>query len=129
VAAAHYSAYNASKFAVRGFTEALRQEMAIDGHPVSVTCVYPGGVRTPIMRGGSFAADEDSAAVMARFETQIARIDAARAAAIILRGLPRQRPQLLVGADVHAGSVLGRLAGSAYQDWVPFLVKHIRRTR
>jgi NADP-dependent 3-hydroxy acid dehydrogenase YdfG len=52
VAAPRHSAYSASKFAVRGFTESLRQEMVLDGHPVSVTCVFPGGVRTPIMRNG-----------------------------------------------------------------------------
>jgi short-subunit dehydrogenase len=129
VAAPHYSAYNASKFAVRGFSEALRLEMAIDGHPVSVTCVYPGGVRTPIVRGGSFAAGEDPAAVTAMFETKIARMEPGKAAAIILRNLPRRRPQLLVGADARAGSMLARVAGSTYQDLLPLLVKRIRRTR
>jgi NAD(P)-dependent dehydrogenase (short-subunit alcohol dehydrogenase family) len=44
------SAYNAAKFGVRGFTEALRQEMAVNGHPVTVTCVHPGGVKTAIAR-------------------------------------------------------------------------------
>ena len=40
------AAYNAAKFAVRGFTEALRQEMIVAGHPVKVTCVHPGGIKT-----------------------------------------------------------------------------------
>ena len=44
------SAYNAAKFAVRGFTESLRQEMLIAGHPVRVTCVHPGGIKTAIAR-------------------------------------------------------------------------------
>ncbi len=44
------SAYNAAKFAVRGFTESLRQEMIIAGHPVQVTCVHPGGIKTAIVR-------------------------------------------------------------------------------
>ena len=44
------SAYNAAKFAVRGFTEALRQEMLIAGDPVQVTCVHPGGIKTAIAR-------------------------------------------------------------------------------
>ena len=43
-------AYNAAKFAVRGFTEALRQEMIVAGHPVKVTCVHPGGIKTAIAR-------------------------------------------------------------------------------
>ena len=67
VSAPRYSAYAASKFAVRGFAESLRQEMALDGHPVSVTCVYPGAVRTPIVSRGSFAADADRAAGHGRF--------------------------------------------------------------
>ncbi len=50
VGAARYTAYCASKFAVRGFSEALRMEMALGGHDVQVTCAYPGVVRTPIMR-------------------------------------------------------------------------------
>ena len=44
------AAYNAAKFAVRGFTEALRQEMLVAGHPVKVTCVHPGGIKTAIAR-------------------------------------------------------------------------------
>ena len=44
------SAYNAAKFAVRGFTESLRQEMLIAEHPVEVTCVHPGGIKTAIAR-------------------------------------------------------------------------------
>ncbi|MBM4591776.1 SDR family NAD(P)-dependent oxidoreductase, partial [Rhodococcus hoagii] len=44
------SAYNAAKFAVRGFTESLRQEMLIAKHPVKVTCVHPGGIKTAIAR-------------------------------------------------------------------------------
>ena len=46
-------AYNAAKFAVRGFTEALRQEMIIAGHPVKVTCVHPGGIKTAIVRNAA----------------------------------------------------------------------------
>ncbi len=40
------TAYNSAKFAVRGFTEALRQEMILAKHPVQVTCVHPGGIKT-----------------------------------------------------------------------------------
>src|SRR5246127_259004 len=44
------AAYNSAKFAVRGFTEALRQELALNGHPVKVTSVHPGGIQTNIAR-------------------------------------------------------------------------------
>jgi short-subunit dehydrogenase len=52
MAAPHFSTYSASKFGVRGFSEALRQEMAFARRPVTVTCVYPGKIHTPIMRNG-----------------------------------------------------------------------------
>jgi len=126
MAAPHYSAYNASKFAVRGFSEALRLEMARDGHPVTVTCVYPGRIRTAIMRNGSYAAGENAAAITAGFE-RAARMDADQAAAIILRGVARRRPRLLVGADARAVSLLVRVAGSSYQDMLPLLARRIRK--
>ena len=50
------AAYNAAKFAVRGFTEALRQEMFVAGHPVNVTTVHPGGIKTGIARNATAAA-------------------------------------------------------------------------
>ena len=129
MAAPHYSAYNASKFAVRGFSEALRQEMVLDGHPVSVTCVYPGGIRTPIMGNGTFAEGEDAAEITAMFDAKIARMQADRAAAIILRGVARRRPQLLVGADAHAVSLFVRAAGSTYQGLLPWLGRRTRQRR
>ena len=54
------SAYNAAKFAVRGFTEALRQEMLIAKHPVKVTCVHPGGIKTAVARNATVADGEDA---------------------------------------------------------------------
>jgi len=127
IAAPRYSAYNASKFAVRGFSESLRQELALDGHRISVTCVYPGGVRTPIVRNGRFAADEDRDAVVRMFETKVARMHADRAAAIILRGVARRRAQVLVGADAHVASWLARGAGASYQTLLPWLLRRAAR--
>src|ERR1700735_2190772 len=53
------AAYNSAKFAVRGFTEALRQEMALNGHPVKVTSVHPGGIKTAIARNSTAAEGVD----------------------------------------------------------------------
>lgn len=128
MAAPHYSAYSASKFAVRGFSEALRQEMTRDGRPVTVTCVYPGRIRTSIMRNGSYAAGENAAAIAASFE-KAARMDADQAAAIIVRGVAKRRSQVLVGADARAVSLLVRVAGSSYQDLLPALTRRARRRR
>ena len=127
VGAPLYTAYCSSKSAVRGLTEALRLEMAFGGHPVSVTCVYPGGIRTPIMRSGSFAADVDEAAIIAGFDNRVARMNAAKAASIILRGVRRRRPRVMVGVDAHAVSLLARWAGSTYQYLVPWLLRRVRR--
>src|SRR5689334_20267553 len=85
------AAYNAAKFAVRGFTEALREELDIAGVPVSATCVHPGGVKTNIARAARIDAsirdvtDEDVEAARAGFE-RAARTTPRAAARKILRG-------------------------------------------
>ncbi len=60
--------YNASKYAVRGFTEALREEMLIDGHRVGVTSVHPGGIKTAVARNARVSARDDSAQVARLFD-------------------------------------------------------------
>src|SRR6266516_2364698 len=108
-------AYNAAKFAVRGFTEALRQEMLIARHPVHVTCVHPGGVRTAIARNAGAVPGRDATALGEFFDTRLARMSAERAAKTILRGVERGRPRVLVGLDARLLDVLVRLTGSGYQ--------------
>lgn len=119
MAAPRYSAYCASKFAVRGFSEALRQELAHSDHPVQVSCAFPGGVRTQIMRTGRFAAGEDAEAVGERFDRHIARTAPSTAATVILRGVQRGKPQILVGADARLISALIRVTGASYQRILP----------
>jgi short-subunit dehydrogenase len=126
MAAPYYSAYSASKFAVRGFSEALRQETARGRRPVTVTCVYPGRIRTSIMRSGSYAEGVNAAAVAAAFD-RAARMGPDQAAAVILRGVARRRAQVLVGADARAVSALVRLTGARYQDLLPMLARRSRR--
>ena len=108
-------AYNAAKFAVRGFTEALRQEMLIARHPVQVTCVHPGGVRTAIARNAGAVPGRDATALGEFFDARLARMSAERAAKTILRGVERSRPRVLVGLDARLLDVLVRLTGSGYQ--------------
>jgi len=108
-------AYNAAKFAVRGFTEALRQEMLIARHPVRVTCVHPGGVRTAIARNAGAVPGRDATALGEFFDARLARMSAERAAKTILRGVERGRPRVLVGLDARLLDVLVRLTGSGYQ--------------
>jgi short-subunit dehydrogenase len=109
------SAYNSAKFAVRGFTEALRQEMLLAGNPVQVTCVHPGGVKTGIARNAGAAAGLDAAANAAFFDTKLARLSADAAARTIVRGIVGNRPRVLVGADAKVLDAIVRFAGARYQ--------------
>lgn len=110
------SAYNAAKFAVRGFTEALRQEMRIARHPVGVSCVHPGGIKTNIVanaRGMDKIGDHDE--ISRRFQ-QIALTTPTRAAKVILGGIERNKPRILIGADARGFDLIPRVVGPRYQD-------------
>jgi NAD(P)-dependent dehydrogenase (short-subunit alcohol dehydrogenase family) len=128
VAPPYQSAYSASKFAVRGFTEALRQEMIAARVPVTVHSVHPGGVRTSIALHARYPRARgqppaDPAEQSAAFE-RIARTSPQAAAKSILRGVERDRGRILVGADswvIEAGS---RLLGPGY---MPLLARAFRR--
>jgi NAD(P)-dependent dehydrogenase (short-subunit alcohol dehydrogenase family) len=112
------SAYNATKYAVRGLTEAIRGEMLVAGHPVTVTCVHPGGIRTGISRHGRKAAGLDAARIDALFEKKLAKMSPDRAAEIILDGALAGKPRVLVGLDAHVIHQLARVMGARYQDVV-----------
>ncbi|WP_141014414.1 SDR family NAD(P)-dependent oxidoreductase [Nocardioides sambongensis] len=112
------SAYNATKFAVRGFTEAVREEMLIAGHPVGVTAVHPGGIKTAIARSARVSDKEDQAATAKLFDEKLAKMTPERAAEIIVRGILRDQARVLVGMDAHALHHFQKLTGSRYQDIV-----------
>jgi short-subunit dehydrogenase len=122
-------AYNATKFAVRGFTECLRQELEIAGAPVSATCVHPGGIKTNIARAARFDTDSmqkltgrDADEAKARFE-KLFRTTAGSAARTILRGVERNARRVLVGVDAHAIDLTVRLMPTAYQRIVSGFTK------
>ncbi|HZZ49029.1 MAG TPA: SDR family NAD(P)-dependent oxidoreductase [Pseudonocardia sp.] len=108
------SAYNAAKFGVRGFTEALRQEMLIDRRPVGVSCVHPGGIQTNIARDAR-AADGSTHQSRADDFAKIAKTSPQEAAKTIIRGVERSRARILIGADAYVIDAMPRLLGSAYQ--------------
>ena len=107
------AAYNAAKFAVRGFTEALRQEMKLSETPVAVSCIHPGGIRTEIARRARATASEDKAEMASNFD-KLARTSPPRAARIILKGLEKDKPRILVGPDAWFLAALPRVLGSGY---------------
>ncbi|WIV59326.1 SDR family NAD(P)-dependent oxidoreductase [Amycolatopsis nalaikhensis] len=107
------SAYNAAKFAVRGFTEALREEMLIARHPVAVSCVHPGGIKTNIVRNARSLADDQG--VAAKSFERIAKTTPEQAARTILRGIERKSARILIGPDAYVIDAIPRVLGSAYQ--------------
>src|SRR4051812_5888461 len=111
------AAYAASKFAVRGFSEALRHELADDG--VGVTVVHPGGIRTRISetaRTGSGVSAEEVAEGKKQF-AKLLRIPPETAAAQIVAAIEKRRPRLLIGLSAKIPDVLVRLAPGSY--WRP----------
>jgi NAD(P)-dependent dehydrogenase (short-subunit alcohol dehydrogenase family) len=116
------SAYNAAKFAVRGFTEALRQEMMVNGHPVQVTCVHPGGIKTAIARNAGAVDGQDAKALADFFDHKLAKTSAASAARSIRRAVIGNRPRAVVGWDAKILDAVVRLTGPGYQRLVSLVV-------
>ncbi|MTE11427.1 SDR family NAD(P)-dependent oxidoreductase [Nocardia aurantiaca] len=108
------SAYNAAKFAVRGFTESLRQEMLAAGHPVTVSSVHPGGVRTAIATKAT-GTNLDELEHLVHLFDRLARTSPEKAARVILDGTAQGKAKILVGADAYLADILVRILGSSYQ--------------
>lgn len=117
--------YNATKYAVRGFTEALREEMLIGKHKVGVTAVHPGGIKTGIVRNGRVTDGDNLEALAKLFDKKLARTSADDAAAAIVKAVLRNQPRLLIGADAHALHHVGKLLGARYQDLFAFGAKRV----
>ena len=116
------TAYSASKFAVRGFSESLRHELEMAGSPVGVTIVHPGGVRTSISENARLAKGLDAADVArerANWRSLLA-LAPEKAAEIIAVAIERREPRVLVGRDAKAAALVQRLFPVTY--W-----KHVAR--
>jgi NAD(P)-dependent dehydrogenase (short-subunit alcohol dehydrogenase family) len=108
------SAYSASKFAVRGFTEAVRHELG--GTSVSVSCVHPGGIHTPIAkraRLGAHASESKRQAAIDYFE-KVTPTSPEAAAARILKGVLKSEPRILIGKDARQIDIVQRLRPATY---------------
>lgn len=113
------SAYNAAKFAVRGFTESLRIELDIQDCGVSATTVHPGGIKTNIARNARIGQDIH----LLGLDPETAHLDVEklfftspeRAAKVIVAGVEKNRRRVLIGPDARIFSLLGKLPPSAYQ--------------
>lgn len=124
------SAYNASKFGVRGYTDALRMELEIEGSTVSCTTIHPGGIKTNIARNAR--ADDsmrtiggDPATFADEFD-KLARTTPEKAAKQILKAVERNRRRALIGPDAVAFDLISRLPAGIYQR---VLIASARRQR
>jgi short-subunit dehydrogenase len=127
--------YNASKFAVRGYTEALRMELELEGACVSATCVHPGGIATNIAMAGKV--DESvtaktgmSEADHRRAANKLINVTTAESAALqILKAVENDARRVLVGPDARFLDKVVRLLGSAYQVLVIRQVRKMNQSR
>lgn len=115
------SHYCTSKFAVRGFTETLRIEVLQAGHPVGVTVVHPGGIKTNIANSAMSSAKAMGLPVTAEDEARhkaynekLLKMDPAQAAETILKGVEQGKPRVLVGNDAKLVDVLVRSLPARY---------------
>ena len=127
------SGYNASKFAVRGFTESLRQDLELTRSRVSATCVHPGGVRTNIARSARM--DASVAAATGQASEDAARefeklfiTSPAKAAAVIVNAVQKNKRRVLIGPDARLLDVMARVAPTGYQRLITGAVRSRRAT-
>jgi short-subunit dehydrogenase len=118
IAPAGQTAYSAAKFAVRGFSNALMHEL--DGTSIGVTTVHPGGVNTQIADDAKKPADVTDAelAAMKKMAKEGLVMPPPEAAEIILRGVERRRPRVLVGRDAHTMAIMERVFPIRYWDFI-----------
>ena len=124
--------YNASKAAVRAFSDGLREELRAEGqnHAVQVLCVHPGGIRTQIAvnaRLGDISALADNAQQLQSQFLQNARTSPQAAAERIVRALMQGRTRLLIGVDARVGDWIYRLWPARASAWFSALLRAMRR--
>jgi NAD(P)-dependent dehydrogenase (short-subunit alcohol dehydrogenase family) len=112
------TAYAASKFAVRGFSESLRHELA--DTRIGVTVVHPGGIATSIAKNARMPASlsDDEAAKRRTFFDSFLTMPPETAGEIIVRGVERRKARILVGSDAKYAELVERLMPVNYWKWL-----------
>ncbi len=112
------TAYCASKFAVRGFSEALRHELA--GTRIGVTVVHPGGVATSIAKNARLPSSlsEEELTKRRKFFDSVLTMPPEIAGEIIVRGVENRKPRILVGSDAKYAALVERLMPVTYWNWL-----------
>lgn len=121
------SAYNATKFAVRGFTESLRQELDMENNGVSALCVHPGGIKTNIANSAKMSDSVRSLGInpdkSAKSFNKLLRCPPEDAARQILQAVKKDKRRLLIGNDAKALDLLQRLLPTGYQKVIAYANK------
>lgn len=120
-------AYNASKFAVRGFSESLRQELVVEKFPVNVTCVLPGVIKTNIVSNGRVVPNDRWGLIDSRRSgkdfKKAAYTSPEKAAKAIIKAIRANRSRILIGADAKLLDAVQRLLPVRYQNILTLLFK------
>jgi NADP-dependent 3-hydroxy acid dehydrogenase YdfG len=119
--------YCASKFAIVGLTESLRQELS--GSNIRVSLVLPGGVRTNITYSARGWKNEDEHQKAARLQKEGSMISPEKAARIIVKGIKKNKYRILVGADAKLLDLISRLLPSYYGWIMNYFISRAERTR
>ncbi len=123
------SIYNASKAAVRGFSDGLREELLVPG--IDVLCVHPGGIRTNIANTAritdvTMVADTDQE--MRDAFTRFARTSPTEAANVIIQAMQTRKKRVLIGADAKVMDLLFRVFPTKASHWVSLLGQRLRKS-
>jgi short-subunit dehydrogenase len=118
IAPSGQTAYCASKFAVRGFSESLRHEFWLANSPIQLTVVHPGGIKTNIVRnmrtGAAITDNARRVESIERFDTEFAKTTAEVAAQTIIKGIEKNAPRVLIGSDAKFMDLLQRFRPGKY---------------
>lgn len=119
IAVPNQSAYNAAKFAVRGYSESLRQELDLANSPIKLCCVHPGGIDTNIARRARNMDPNATAESQQEMFAPHVRTSADEAASRILRAAKKGQRRLLIGSDARFIDWIVRLLPTAYARFLP----------
>lgn len=116
------SAYNAAKFGVRGFTEALRIELDLLDDGVSCTTIHPGGIKTNIARNARMSASVEALGMRANEAAKgLERMfftTPTRAAKVIIKAVQADKRRAMIGPDAHLFNLMAKLPPAVYQRMI-----------
>lgn len=118
------SAYSTAKFAVKGFSDVLKFELLRTN--VKISTVHPGGIKTNIARDsrkGHTKNNEEAKKAIAYFEKNVLKLSAKKAAAIILDGIAKDKPRILVGNDARTMDMIARVFPNTYHKVLAKMLK------